>query len=187
MSDLNRFRRKPAYQLVGPAARSPVIRSDLLPPTETQKDKTMFKTISFLALATTLALSAAPTFAAEPNPAADAAYKDIEAAFGLVPSHLKAYPPSAIAGAWDMTKGLLFGEGNTLEPKVKSLIAVAVAAQIPCQYCIWFETKSAKAAGATDAEVSEAVAQAAYVRHWSTVINGMQIDFATFKAELGGE
>ncbi len=36
-----------------------------------------------------------------------------------------------------MTKGLLVGEGSALELKVKSLIALAVAAQIPCQYCIW--------------------------------------------------
>lgn len=86
-----------------------------------------------------------------------------------------------------MTKGLLMDESNALEPKVKSLINLAVAAQIPCQYCIWVETKFAKAQGATDEEVAEAVAQAAYVRHWSTVINGMQIDFDTFKTEFGGE
>ena len=147
----------------------------------------MFKTISILAVATTLALSAAPSFAAEPNPAADAAYKEIEAAFGVVPTHIKSYPQSAVAGAWAMTKGLLFDESNVLEPKVKALINLAVAAQIPCQYCIWLETKTAKGSGATDAEVAEAVAQAAYVRHWSTVINGMQIDFETFKTEFGGD
>jgi AhpD family alkylhydroperoxidase len=118
---------------------------------------------------------------------AEAAYKDIEATLGVVPSHFKAYPKSAVAGAWEMTKGLLFGEGNALEPKVKSLIAVAVAAQIPCEYCIWLETKFAKQGGATDAEISEAIAQAAYVRHWSTIINGSQIPFETFKAEFGGE
>jgi AhpD family alkylhydroperoxidase len=118
---------------------------------------------------------------------AEAAYKDIEATLGTVPSHFKAYPKSAVAGAWGMTKGLLMGEGNALEPKVKSLIALAVAAQIPCQYCIWLETKFARQGGATDAEISEAIAQAAYVRHWSTVIQGSQIDFETFKAEFGGD
>ena len=106
---------------------------------------------------------------------------------GFVPSYFKTYPESAIAGAWAMTKGLLTDESNALEPKVKSLINLAVAAQIPCQYCIWLETRTAKAQGATDAEVAEAVAQAAYVRHWSTVINGMQVDFESFKAEFGGE
>jgi len=31
------------------------------------------------------------------------------------------------------------------------------------------------------------VAQAAYVRMWSTVINGLQIPMETFKAEFGGD
>lgn len=146
----------------------------------------MIKTRLLLALAAAVSLATSSGFAAEPSPA-ERAYQDIEATLGIVPSHFKAYPKSAVAGAWDMTKGLLMGEGNSLDPKVKSLIAVAVAAQIPCQYCVWLETKSAKASGATDAEVSEAVAQAAYVRHWSTVIHGSQIDFATFKAEFGGD
>jgi AhpD family alkylhydroperoxidase len=145
----------------------------------------MIKTRLLLALAATITLSVSSGFAAEPS--AEAAYKDIEATLGGVPSHFKGYPQSAVAGAWEMTKGLLFDPSNTLEPKVKSLIGLAVAAQIPCQYCIWLETKFAKAQGATDAEVSEAVAQAAYIRMWSTVINGLQIDFDTFKAEFGGE
>lgn len=146
----------------------------------------MIKTRLLLTLAAAITIGTGSGFAAEPTPA-ERAYTDIQATLGIVPSHFKAYPKSAVAGAWEMTKGLLMGEGNTLEPKVKSLIAVAVAAQIPCQYCVWLETKTAKAAGATDAEVSEAVAQAAYVRHWSTVIHGSQIDFATFQAEFGGD
>lgn len=30
----------------------------------------------------------------------------------------------------------------------------------------------------------EAVAMAAIVRHWSTMLNGMQVDQATFEAEI---
>lgn len=146
---------------------------------------TIRNTIAALAAAATLSLLA-PALAQEAH-TTEQTYADIAATIGVVPSHFKAYPPSAVAGAWEMTKGLLMGEGNSLEPKVKSLINLAVAAQIPCQYCIWLETRMAKSQGATDAEVSEAVAQAAYVRHWSTVLNGMQIDFDTFKQEFGGE
>lgn len=147
------------------------------------------KTTHFVAaIVTAVALfAAAPAVNAQEPPTAAQTYEDIQATLGVVPSHFKAYPQTAIAGAWSMTKGLLIGEGNTLEPKVKSLINLAVAAQIPCEYCIWLETKMAKSQGATDGEVAEAVAQAAYVRHWSTVLNGMQIDMATFKAEFGGE
>ncbi len=145
----------------------------------------MIKTRLLLALIAAVTVGTGTGFAAESS--AEATYKELETVFGKVPTHMKAYPPTAIAGAWEMTKGLLQVEGNSLEPKVKSLIALGVAAQIPCQYCIWYETKSAKAAGATDAEASEAVAQAAYVRHWSTVLNGLQIPFETFKAEFGGD
>ncbi|RYE08936.1 MAG: carboxymuconolactone decarboxylase family protein [Hyphomicrobiales bacterium] len=140
--------------------------------------------IATLFLVASLAVSGAAL--AQDNPAA-ATYADIEATLGVVPSHFKAYPTQSIAGAWEMTKSLLTSPDNSLEPKVKSLINLAVAAQIPCTYCIWLETKFARQQGATEAEISEAVAQAAYVRHWSTVLNGMQIDFETFKAEFGGE
>ena len=147
----------------------------------------MLKTLSLAAIAFAALVQFGSPAAAQDTSKAEAAYADIKATFGVVPTHMQRYPSQAIAGAWEMTKGLLFDPSNTLEPKVKSLIGLAVAAQIPCQYCIWVETKFAKAQGATDAEVSEAVAQAGYVRMWSTVINGLQIDFDTFKAEFGGE
>lgn len=115
------------------------------------------------------------------------AYREIEAARGFVPTHFRIYPKSAVAGAWALSKGLETGPENVLEPKVKSLINLAVAAQIPCQYCIWLETKMAKDRGATEAEIAEAVAHAGYVRHWSAVLNGLQVDLKTFKAEFGGE
>lgn len=142
----------------------------------------------FAAVAAASTLFAAASFTAAEElptvPTAEQTYADIEATFGTVPTHLKAYPKSAIAGAWAMTKGLLAGPDNSLEPKVKSLINLAVAAQIPCRYCIWYETEAARAQGATEAEVAEAIAQAAYVRHWSTVLNGLQVDFETFQSEL---
>ena len=38
-------------------------------------------------------------------------------------------------------------------------------------------------AGATEGELREAVATAASVRMWSTMLNGMNYDFEAFKAE----
>ena len=76
----------------------------------------MFKSRLLLALAAALSLGISSGFAAEPT-SAESAYKDIEATFGLVPSHLKAYPPSAIGGAWDMTKGLLFARATRSSPR----------------------------------------------------------------------
>lgn len=125
---------------------------------------------------------------AQETPTAEQTYKEIEAAIGIGPTHFKVYPKSAVAGAWAITKELDFGDGNTvLEPKAKPLINPAVAAQIPCRYCIWLESKMAKDRGASDEEIAEAVALAGYVRHWSAVLNGLQIDFENFKTEFGGE
>ena len=56
--------------------------------------------------------------------------------------------------------------------KTKQLIALGVAAQIPCAYCVYATTKGAKAAGATDAQIKEAIATAALVRFNSTMLNG---------------
>lgn len=147
----------------------------------------MNKTFAIATLAAATLMGAVSFATAKQLPSVEDTYKEIETTFGGVPSHIKTYPKSAVAGAWAMTKGLLMDNSNTLGPKVKSLINLAVAAQIPCQYCTWLETKMARAQGATDEEVAEAVAQAAYVRHWSTVLNGMQIDFDTFKTEFGGD
>jgi AhpD family alkylhydroperoxidase len=61
---------------------------------------------------------------------------------------------------------------GALDGKTKQLIGLAVAAQIPCAYCVYALTKGAKAAGATDAQIKEAIATAALVRFNSTMLNG---------------
>ena len=61
---------------------------------------------------------------------------------------------------------------GALDGKTKQLIALGVAAQIPCAYCVAAHTKMAKAAGATDAQIKEAIAAAALVRFNSTMLNG---------------
>jgi AhpD family alkylhydroperoxidase len=81
-------------------------------------------------------------------------------------------------------EAVLSGEKAELDAKTRELIALAVAAQIPCTYCIYFHDKTARANGASDSEVREAIATAAHVRHWSTVLNGMAYDFDAFKAEV---
>jgi AhpD family alkylhydroperoxidase len=114
---------------------------------------------------------------------AAAAYKDMEATLGMVPGFFKAFPESGIAGAWSEFKTVQLSPATKLDNKTKQLIGLAVAAQVPCAYCIYFHTAAAKANGATDEEVREAVAMAAITRHWSTVLNGMQVDLASFKSD----
>jgi AhpD family alkylhydroperoxidase len=131
-----------------------------------------------------LATLSGPTAAEEMT--AEETYADIERTLGTVPSFFRAVPESGIAGAWAEMKGVQMNPDTALDGKTKELLGLAVASQIPCQYCIYFHTLAAKANGATEEEVKEAVAMAAIVRHWSTVLNGMQVDLATFKQETDG-
>ncbi|CDX26272.1 conserved exported hypothetical protein [Mesorhizobium sp. ORS 3324] len=114
---------------------------------------------------------------------ATAAYKDIQATLGSVPDMFKTLPDVAVAGAWAEIKGVQLNPNTALDGKTKELMGLAVASQIPCQYCIYFHTLAAKANGASDEEIKEAVAMAAIVRHWSTMLNGSQVDLATFKKQ----
>ncbi len=79
---------------------------------------------------------------------------------------------------------VLMGKEAKLDPKARELIALGVAAQIPCAYCIYYHSRKARSLGASEAEVREAVAEAAHVRHWSTVLNGMAYDLEAFKHEV---
>jgi AhpD family alkylhydroperoxidase len=125
-----------------------------------------------------------PVSQANPREEAQATYQDIQKTLGLVPSFLKAFPETGIAAAWDELKSVQLNPSTALPGKTKELIGLAVAAQIPCRYCIYFHTQISKLDGASDPELKDAIAMAALTRHWSTMLNGMQIDFAGFKQEM---
>jgi AhpD family alkylhydroperoxidase len=145
------------------------------------------KTLRNLTIAS-LALVAAPMALADDMAnSPDAVYADIQATFGSVPSFMKAVPKAALAGLWTQTKQLEFSDKTALSPKTKALIGLAVASQIPCDYCIWSDAATAKQMGATDEEIGEAVAMAGLTRNWSTMFYGLQVDLAQFKKELGGQ
>lgn len=93
------------------------------------------------------------------------------------------YPEYALKSALE-AQDILEGKGAQLDVKTRDLIALAVAAQIPCTYCVYAHLKDARAHGASESEIREAVATAANVRHWSTVLNGMGYDYEEFKKEL---
>jgi AhpD family alkylhydroperoxidase len=125
-----------------------------------------------------------PGFAQDSKATAEATYQDIEKTLGMVPGFFKQFPEAGIAGAWAEFKSIQLNPKTELSGKMKELIGLAIAAQIPCEYCVYFHTAAAKANGATEEEIRETVAMAAIVRHWSTVLNGMQVDHAAFKREV---
>ena len=93
------------------------------------------------------------------------------------------YPEHALKSRL-AAEDVLAGSEAKLDAKTRELIALGVAAQIPCVYCVYVHDKKARNFGASEAEVREAVATSAHVRHWSTVLNGMAYDFPAFKAEV---
>ena len=114
--------------------------------------------------------------------AAKKAEQEMESAFGTVPLMMKAYPEKMRAAAWEWFKATQ-SEDAVLPAKYRELIALGVASQIPCSYCVYAHTSQAKMLGATDAEIQEAVASASNTRHWSTVLNGADVDLEQFKKE----
>jgi AhpD family alkylhydroperoxidase len=145
----------------------------------------MRKSTGLMQALTACAVFAATAGIATSASAQDAAatYRDIEQTLGSVPTFFKMFPEVGIAGAWAEFKSVQLNPKTALNGKTKELIGLAVAAQTPCQYCVYFHTAAAKLNGATDGEIREAVAMAAIVRHWSTVLNGMQVDLEGFKRE----
>lgn len=77
--------------------------------------------------------------------------KDMEAAAPVVMQAFRAFDAAA------------FAEG-ALSVKMKELIAIAVATTTQCAYCLEIHGKKARAAGATDAEITEAAMVAAAIR-----------------------
>jgi AhpD family alkylhydroperoxidase len=113
-----------------------------------------------------------------------AAMAEMKETLGGVPTELQLYPESARAAGWAMMKSTDLNENTALTAKLRELIGLAVAAQIPCQYCVYYHMKAASAEGATQEEIREAVHQASLTRHWSTILYGNQYDLEAYKAEI---
>lgn len=126
------------------------------------------------------------SFGASADEALDAARNEMKAALGTVPPFIALLPEGAQAGAWSFMKGSSGNPDGEIPAKYRELIALGVAAQVPCAYCAYAHTAFAKANGASDAEVQEAIAYAAEVRLWSTILNGSQYDLDQWRAEIDG-
>ncbi|MFP5319838.1 MAG: carboxymuconolactone decarboxylase family protein [Acidimicrobiia bacterium] len=110
-------------------------------------------------------------------------HREMKEMFGEVITFIDEIPDQFIDAEWDLIKRVQFGE--TLIPnKYKELIGLSVAAATKCRYCALFHTESAKLFGATDEEVEEAVHYTKLIVGWSTYINGMQVDYQEFKAQV---
>lgn len=109
---------------------------------------------------------------------------EMEKAFGTIPFYFNVFPEHLRPAAWEMMKA--WQSPNAAIPaKYTQLIGLAVAAQIPCNYCVYFHTEMAKMLGASQLEIQEAVAMAADTRFWSTVLNGaVDANYESAKVEI---
>ncbi len=110
-------------------------------------------------------------------------YHEIEGMFGLVPSMFRLVPDSSLELEWRLFKRVQFDPGP-IPNKFRELIGVAIAAATKCRYCELYHTEVAKLNGATDEEIEDAVHYAKSAMGWSTYLNGMQVDYDSFKDEI---
>ena len=113
----------------------------------------------------------------------EAAEAEMREALGLVPSFFSELPDYLIESEWGSFKQLQLAE-HVIPGKYKELIGLGVAGATRCRYCAYYHTEVAKLFGATDVEIAEAVAFAKASMGWSTFLNGMQVDYEGFRAEL---
>lgn len=113
------------------------------------------------------------------------AQAEMKSMFGGVPVMFTKLPMHVRASAWEWFKSMSNPDA-AIPSKYGELISLAVAAQIPCEYCIYAHTTMAKMLGATDQEIQEAIMKGGEVRHWSTILNGNGVDFESFKSEWDG-
>jgi AhpD family alkylhydroperoxidase len=112
------------------------------------------------------------------------ALREVSQLFGFVPDLLKRFPDEARAGAWKQMRDVQMSPATALSGKEKELVGLAVASQIPCHFCVIGHTEFAKLNGATDAEITEAIAMASLTRTMSTLLNGLQIDEAQYRRDI---
>ncbi len=110
------------------------------------------------------------------------AQAEMKAMMGSVPVMFTKLPMNVRVSAWELFKSI--NNPNTAIPsKYGELIGLAVAAQIPCEYCIIAHTTLAKLFGATDEEIEEAISKGAETRFLSTILNGSLVDIESFKTD----
>jgi len=113
----------------------------------------------------------------------DRVYKEMKEMFGLVPTMFKSLPDETIGMEWELMKAVQLGPG-VIPNKYRELIGIGISAVTKCKYCTLFHTEMARLHGATEEEIQAANQYSKGTAGWSTYVNGMQVDYDTFKKEI---
>lgn len=109
---------------------------------------------------------------------------EMKEVFGFVPSFARVAGPNEVRLWWNAVREFQLSENTHLDGKTKELIGLGVASQIPCHYCVEFHTEAARLGGASEQEIQEAIFMASLTRMGSTLLNGSNLDQATFDKDL---
>ncbi len=111
-------------------------------------------------------------------------YREIEEVFGLVPSMFKEVPDASLEHEWKLFRQIQLEEEGAIPLKYRELIGLAISGVTKCRYCTYYHTEVARLFGATDEEIEAAVHYAKSSAGWSTYVNGLQVDYDQFRAEV---
>lgn len=109
--------------------------------------------------------------------------QEMIAHFGFAPDFYSTLPRAGLPNAWAAHRDFELAE-TAIPNRYKELIGLAIAAHIKCRYCIYFHTQAARANGATDEELKEAVFMGGLTVEYSNTITGMRYDFEKFQREV---
>lgn len=110
--------------------------------------------------------------------------KDIRETLGIVPGFFEELPDEVLSQEWELMKQVQMGPG-AIGLKERQLLGIGISAAMRCHYCSLFHTELARALGATEKEIGEALLFAKLSAGWSTYLNGSRYDYERFRFEVG--
>lgn len=99
-------------------------------------------------------------------------WPDMAAELNPLVAGLRTAQPDVLKGFSQMAQAAL--KSNALDTKTKELIALAISVAIRCDACVTFHAKAAVKAGASDAEIAEAMGLAVYMGAGPSVMYAAQ-------------
>lgn len=113
----------------------------------------------------------------------DQVLNDIQQVLGVVPAGCQRMSDRTLLSEWVIAKRLLLGE-SPIPLKFRLLMALAVGSVRSDYFTALLATELAKAVGASDEELEDAVYCAKMSSGWSSYANSLQLDFEQFRSEV---
>ena len=111
-------------------------------------------------------------------------YRQAEQRLGEVPTWFEYIPDAFLEHEWNTWQAEMTTKDTAIPMKWQQLICVGIAAAIKDEYSVLWCTESAKAAGATDEEIREAVYLTKSILGWDSFLKGNQVDYEQFKQSV---